>query len=188
MSKMLADEIQVVKATTIEIDPETVLLATLQYHTESNADTGKLDRSKSYYRWMARVMTKNAANDEIRKRMSDTVRLERGKWPNDNSPYYFCVDNDSTNAAIARWFETKMKKSKIVSWDMGQKILNGWKKATAKSDEGFYPNATYRIDGYKSENGDIVSLSDKATLLKHVNQNLLASFVSKSKENAEKTA
>lgn len=172
MSKMLADEIQVVKAVSMEVDPNTILIASLQYHTEENKDTGKLDRSKSMYRWTARAMTKDAIEAEVKSRMADDKRLERGTWPNEKLPYYLCIDNDSRNFAIANWFNLKLKKT--VSWEIGQKILKGWKKQTAKTAEGFYPNATYRIDGYTADNGDVIRLDDKEAILKHINQNLFA--------------
>jgi len=184
MSKMLADEIQVIKAVSMEVDSDTVLIATLQYHTEVRDDTGKLDRSKSFYRWAARAMKKNDVKDEIKARMADDKRLERGKWLDETLPFYLCIGNDSRNAAIANWLNLKLKK--IVTWDAGQKILQGWKKKTAKTAEGFYPNAAYRIDGYTAANGDIVDLNDKDAILKHINQNLFAPVRKDSR--AEKTA
>ena len=179
MSKMLADEIQVVKAVSIEVDPNTVLVASLQYHTESSPDTGKVDRSKSMYRWSGFVMTKDALKAEIQNRMSDENRLKRGKWLNEKLSYYFCIGNDSTNSTIANWLNLKMKK--IVPWEMGQKFLKGWKNKTSSTAEGFYPNAAYRIDGYVCDDGAVVSLDDKEALLKHVNQTMTAPWQSTKK-------
>lgn len=186
MANMLKDEIQVIKAVSMEVDPNTVLIVTLQYHTEAKAeDASKVDRSKSFYRWGALVMDKEHIASEIQTRMLDKNRLERGKWPNDKIPYYLCIDNDSKNSTIANWLNLKLKKT--VSWEIGQKILNGWKKKTASRPEGYVPNAKYRIDGYVCEDGFVVSLDNKEELMKHVNQSLIAPFLKTSKTDKTKT-
>lgn len=177
MAKMLKDEMSVIKSVMVEIDPDTVVLVTDQYHTEKN-DLGKVDRSKSEYRWLARVMTKAEVKKMIDWCYADENRLNRWRWPNDKSKFYV-APADSQNSKVGNWLENKLKK--IRTWDYGMKVFKGWETQTAKRQEGYNPAAAYVVDGYVADNGDIVSITDREALLKHVGQNLLAPHLMKSK-------
>lgn len=179
MAKMLKDEIQVIKAVLMEVDNDTVALVTEQYHTEEDPSTGKTDRSKSMYRWVARSWKKDDYNNMVRHLLDDSRRLERGHWPDDSLDYFLCVGNGSENSRIASFFGQKMKK--LRTWEYGQKVLQGWQNKTAKRDEGYNPGSKYVVDGYAAPDGTVYSITDKDTFLKNIGVNLIAPHVMKSK-------
>lgn len=177
---MLKDEIAILKSVMISIDDDTAVLATLQYHTEENPTTGKLDRSKSKYRWLARVFKLEDLKAKIKWCMQDENALAKFKWPDDNSPWWICAANDSNNKTIGKWLATKLKK--IKKWDDGQLLLNGWQPKTASRKEGRYNTAAkYEITGYITDAGETVSLDDKEALLKNVGKNLYHAHQTKTK-------
>ena len=108
---MLNDEIAVIKAQSLKVDDDHIMIIAEHYHTEKNA-LGKTDRSKSKYRWIARVFDVDSLKKLIDYFYSDEHRLEKGRWPNDPDPWYLCVGNDSTGAAIGKFFENKLHKTK----------------------------------------------------------------------------
>lgn len=175
---MLKDESALLKSIMLRIDDNNILLVTEQYHTEPN-EFGKTDRSKSKYRWLARVFTNDSLKTFIDTLYDDANRLNRFRWPNDPDPWYICAGNDSTNGVIARWLETKLKK--IKSWDDGLKFLDGWETATKKREAGYNLAAKYETEDYLDEDGNKVSLKDKDTLLKNVNKTLYKHHIMKSK-------
>lgn len=175
---MLNDEVAILKAQSIEIDENTILIVTQQYHTEKNAQ-GKTDRAKSKYRWLARVFTKDDLKKTIDFYYSDAQRLQKSRWPNDPDPWYLCCGNDCSGAVVGKFFENKLKKTR--SWEDGQKFLAGWQTQTANRVGAYNAGAVYPIENFKAENGDIVSLADKKALLAHVGQNLYHDHVMKSK-------
>lgn len=179
MAKMLKDEIQIIKAVLMEVDDDTVALVTEQYHTEVDETTGKTDRSKSMYRWVARAWKKDDYKDMVRRLMDDSRRLERGRWPDDKLDYFLCVGNGSENSRIASFFDQKLKK--LRTWEYGQKVLQGWQTKTAKRDEGYNPGSKYVVDGYVGPNGKKYSITDKATFLNNIGVNLIAPHLMKSK-------
>lgn len=169
MAKMHKDEITVLKSLMIEIDTDNLMLVTMQYHVEPRED-GKVDRSKSKYRWLARVMPKTEVKDIIKFCWADENRLNRWKWPNDTWPYYIYA-GESDNRTIGSWLATKL--NKIQKWEDGVKQLYGWKKKTPSHPVAEYvKKAMYVHSGYTADNGDTVDLTDKDALLKHIGQNL----------------
>lgn len=178
MAKMLRDEVQLLKGFLMEVDDDTVALVTEQYHTESNPSTGKVDRSKSFYHWVARSWKKADYDKLINWYMDDARRLQRGHWPDDKRSFYLAIGNGSENWRIGDFLRTKLKK--VLSWENGQKIMNGWKSKTAKRDEGYYPTAKYVVDGYDNGTGTALSLADKETFLKNIGCNLIAKPTMKS--------
>ena len=170
MAKMRKDEIAVLKAFMVELDPKTVMLVTYQYHSELG-DNGKCDRSKTLYRWLSRVMTKEEVQNTIEWCWKDENRLNRFRWPNDKLPYYFAAEY-SENNCVAGFFATKLKK--LISWEDGVKQMMGYKisRNKKKKPSPRNPKLSYAILGYTADNGDIVNLNDREALLKHVGQNL----------------
>ena len=166
---MLKDEVSILKSLMIRLDDNTAFVVTYQYHTERN-EYGKVDRSKSKYRWFARVFKIDNLINKIKWLCEDANRLNKFKWPNDPWPWYTCAKYPE-NYSIASWLSTKYKK--IYSWEDGQKILNGWETKTANREGGYNTSAKYEIDDYLDESGNIVSLSDKNALMKRVGQNLI---------------
>ena len=166
---MLKDEITVVKSMILSLDKDIAMLVTYQYHTEKN-EFGKVDRSKSKYRWIARVFKTEDLVKKINWMREDANRLNKFRWPNDPWPWFTSAGYPE-HWKIADWLATKLKK--IKSWEDGQKFLAGWETQTKHRPAGFNPNAKYEIDGYLDENGKEVSLSDKKALLECVGQNLI---------------
>jgi hypothetical protein len=177
-NQMLKDESSLLKSMMIRIDDNHILLVTQQYHTELN-DQGKTDRSKSKYRWLARVFTDDSLKDLIKTMYDDANRLNRFRWPNDPDPWYICVGNDSTNAIGANWLSMKLKK--LRTWEDGLKFLDGWQTETKKREAGYNLAAKYETEDYLMENGEKISLKDKDALLKCVDQNLYKPQIMKSK-------
>ena len=177
--ELKSDEMGILKGLAIKLDDTTALIVTMQYHTEKN-ERGKTDRSKSRYRWLARVQQIETINEAIKNMKSDANRLNPWKWPNDPSWDGQIVYTDSGNLAGANWLRMKMKK--LVDWDLGQKMLNGWKRTLeAKGEDPYNLKAKYDIEGYQAEDGTIVNLDDKEALLKLVGQNLVKEQQMKSK-------
>lgn len=166
---MLKDEITVVKSLMMQVDKDIAMLVTYQYHTETN-EFSKIDRSKSKYRWMARVFKTDDLVKKITSMREDANRLNKFRWPNDPWPWYICAGYPE-NWKVADWLLTKYKK--IKTWDEGQKILAGWKSSTSKRQEGFNEKAKYEIDGYLDKDGKPVSLADKQAILDHLGDNLI---------------
>ena len=177
MSSMLKDEITILKAVSIKVNDDVVLLATYQYHTEEN-EFGKNDRSKSFYRWYARVDSIENYKKLIAEWTSDEHRLEKNSWPNDNLPYRILVNKGVDKYSLAKFFATKLKKA--VDWETGIKLLNGYKHKTAKSEAHYHAGANYEIEGYDAEDGTKVNLDDKEALLRHIGQNLYHPAILKS--------
>ena len=166
---MLNDEITILKSLAISLDQDTAVLVTFQYHTETN-ESSKVDRSKSRYRYMARVFKVSDLVNKIQEMRDDANRLSKFKWPDDPWPWYICAGYPE-NWRVADWFATKLKK--IKTWEEGQKILNGYKTGTKTKMAGYNEKAKYEIDGYLDSNGSQVSLADRDALLKLVGHNLI---------------
>ena len=166
---MLKNEISVLKSIMISLDDKTAMLVTRQYHTEPN-EFGKVDRSKSRYRWMARVFKLENLIKKIQWMREDTNRLNKFKWPDDPWPWYICAGYPE-NWKVADWLMIKIKKMK--SWEDGQKVLAGWENATKNRTARYNKTAAYAVDGYLDNSGKQVSLTDKKTLLECVGQNLI---------------
>lgn len=179
MAKMLKDEIQVVKAFLMEVDDDTVALVSEHYHTEIDESTGKTDRAKSMYRWVARAWKKDEYRKMIAWYLDDSRRLERGKWPDEPLNYYFCVGNGSENWRIGNFFQTKL--NKVRPWEYGQKVLQGWQTKTDNRDEGYNPGSKYITEGYVAPDGKVYDVTDKETFLKNIGVNLVAPHLMKSK-------
>lgn len=171
---MLKDEATILKSLMIKLNDDTAMLVTYQYHSERD-EYNKVDRSKTQYRWFARIFKIEDLANKIKWLYEDANRLSKFKWPDDPWPYYITAKYPE-NYVIARWLATKLKK--IKSWEDGQKMLSGYTAKTKKHAGGYNFNAEYRIDGYKDANGQEVSLTDREALLARVGQNLMAPRIS----------
>ena len=167
---MLKDELHILKAVAIRVDDSHVMLATVQYHTEKT-DEGKYNKSKSFYRWFAKVLADKDWEAKFDYMLDDAHRLDKYKIPNDTTGLYLCCKNSTTNYDVGDWLQAKV--SRALSWEDGMKRLAGFKTKTANRAEGYNTNAAYDTVGYKAENGDLVDITDKDSLLKHVGQNLI---------------
>lgn len=179
MSRMKKDEMAILKALMVKLDNDDngyVMLVANRYHTEFG-DNGKINRDKSRYEYIAKVMKHNDWVALINECMDDSRRLETFAWENDD--WHIFVNKDSTNYAVGKWFINKLKKP--YSWDDGMKVLHGWKKGTAKRVEGFAPKDAYATSEYKALDGELISIEDKDAVLKHVGELLIHSVMMKSK-------
>lgn len=178
--ELKSDEMGILKGTAVKLDDNTVLLVTMQYHTERDPATSKLDRSKSRYRWLARVDTEANFRAMIADMKQDANRLNPWKWPNDPSWEGSIVYTDSGNLVGSRWYTMKLKK--MVDWETGLKIFNGFKpNLEAKGQDPYNAKAKYDTEAYVATDGTTVNLTDKDALLAHVGQNLVKEQVMKSK-------
>lgn len=162
---MPKDAFTILKAISFKIDEETMCIATLQYHIERDAD-GKTAREKSRYRWLARVCKIEDVKAQVAFLCDDARRLEKWKWPDDPSWDGVVMTNDCTNDRASAWLNCRLKK--LVDWEMGQKLLKGWKKA----DQDYNLNASYDTENYICEDGSKISLTDKEALKKQVGKNM----------------
>lgn len=166
---MLKDETTILKGMMMQLNEEAAVLVTLQYHTERN-EFSKVDRSKSKYRWFARIFKLEDLKKKIAWLLDDANRLNKFKWPNDPWPWYVSATYPE-NYKIASFLATKLKKMK--SWEDGQKQLDGWQTGTKKRIADYNPTAKYATEGYQDESGNLVSLKDKDKLISLVGQNLI---------------
>ena len=167
---MLKDEIAILKSVMMKLDDTTAMVVVRQYHTEPN-EYGKVDRSKSKYRWIARIFKIEDLAKAIQALREDSNRLNKFRWPDDPWPWYTSAGYPE-NWKIAEWLMTKLKKLK--SWEDGQKALAGWENATrSRKVAGYNNNAKYEVDGYLDSTGKQVSLADKNALLGYIGQNLI---------------
>lgn len=171
---MLNDEIINLKSLMVNIEGDINLIVCLQYHTErlpgGDNSSGKFDRSKSMYRWIARVTTRQAIEDCINNLYKEENMNEKFKWPDEPDGYYLNCKY-SRAYEVASWLETKLKK--IKSWKDGLKVFAGYESKTKNRKGGINEKAKYKTEGYAAPDGTIVSLTDKDELLKHVGQNLI---------------
>lgn len=169
---MLNDEITVLKSMIIQLDQNISMLVTYQYHTETN-ESSKVDRSKSRYRYMARVFKTEDLVKKIAWLREDKNRMSKFKWPDDPWPWFISAGYPE-NWKVADWLATKLKK--IKTWEDGQKALAGYKTGTKTKLAGYNEKAKYEIDEYLDNEGNKVSLTDKAALVKLVGKNLIKIF------------
>lgn len=174
MSNMKPDEMSILKCVSMKLDDNTAMLVTLQYHVEKN-DAGKNDRAKSRYRYLVRINTIDAIKNAIADFKKDENKNNKWMWPNDPSWDGCICTKDSINAVAAEWL--RMKLHKLVDFDTGIKLLNGWKKTKNE----YNVKAKYDITGYTTEAGETIDLTDKDALLKLVGQNLVKEVVLKTK-------
>ena len=74
--------------------------------------------------------------------------------------------NDSSNDKASAWLNCRLKK--LVDWEQGQRLLKGWKNI----DQDFSRAAEYDTEGYQTEDGQTISLTDREALKKQLNKNL----------------
>lgn len=164
------DEITLLKSHMIDLGDGLAVLVAYQYHVEKTEHLTK-DSSKSIYRYIARVDSLENFKKDAATMLSNERRLEQSfYWPDDPMPYKFVANKGTDNYSIGTWLNTKIKK--LRSWDLGQKILKGWKNETKSHPEEYDPKAAYEIDGYVDAEGNTYSLTDLEALKKLVGKNI----------------
>lgn len=162
---MKSDEMVILKAVSFKLDDEKMCIVTYQYHVERGPDD-KVLRAKSRYRWLARVLNIADARAKVAWYCDDSRRLEKWYWPNDPSWDGCIALNDSSNDKASAWLNCRLKK--LVDWEQGQKLLKGWKNI----DQDFSRAAEYDTEGYQTEDGQTISLTDREALKNQLNKNL----------------
>ena len=155
----------ILKAISFKLDDELMCIATLQYHIEKDKDDKTL-RAKSRYRWLARVCKIEDVKAKVAYLCDDARRLEPWIWPNDPSWDGVVMTNEPINDRASAWLNCRLKK--LVDWEMGQKLLRGWKKA----DQDYNLNAAYDTEDYTCEDGSKISLTDREALKAQLNKNM----------------
>ena len=164
------DEITLLKSQAIDLGDNLALLITYQYHIEKT-DQGKNDSSKSIYRYIARVDSLDNFKKNVMDMMSDENRLKQSfYWPDDPLPYKLVANKGTDNYSVGKWLGTKIKK--LRTWEIGQKILQGWKNKTVSHPEEYDKKAAYEVDGYVDAEGNTYSLTDLESLKKLVGKNI----------------
>ena len=177
---MRSDEMAVLKAVTIKLSDDVVVVCIERYHTETydKSSIMQRDRSKHKYQWIARVQKISEIKKKIEELKTGEHAMDGYHWPDDPGWDGIMLFNKSTtNKAAAGWLEHRLKK--IVDWDLGLKILDGWKTG-GKKGNSYVPTAKYETEEYVAADGAVVSIKDKDTLLKYVGQNLFKQMVMKS--------
>ena len=177
---MFVDEMEILRAASAKLDPETVFVMTYQYHTEKDPDdpNGKKKlRAKSRYRMLGRIEKLQDLEAKMAELRRDENRLSPWKWPDDPSwDGKILYAKDASSAGRSNWIRLKINKA--LSWDNMLLLRQGCKKDTDKKSRTFgqyvvmTPGAAYDTKGYTCSNGDVIDIDDKEALLAHVGQNV----------------
>ena len=155
------DVMAILKATSVKLDNDTLMILSFMYHTEATAGENgrmKTDRSKSQYRYEGRIVKIADLQNEITE--MEAKPTEAWKWPN-LIDWRCSYDEDATNARGAKWLKARIKKA--VDWPTGEKILNGWKASKNDySDSRKYDLAEYVSDVNPNEKFNITLESMQA--------------------------
>ena len=163
------NEVTILKAQSVKLDNDTVLVLTYMYHT-ADKEARKAGTDKSFYRYEGRIAKLADLKTEIHDLMQDAVALKPYVWPTKSkswNPAWFLGYHGSqtTNKEAAKWL--RRQTSKLMSWpDFLDLAKNGVKK-TAKGIKS-YPSARYDLTDYDLEDGTKLSLdtTDPASIAK----------------------
>lgn len=113
---MKENEMEIIRAVSVDLGDGLMFVLSYQYHTELNPTTGRNDRTKSRYRMIGRVDTKENFDKLYLETRKDENRLNPWKWPDDPSwTGSILYMNDATNAGFSNWL--RLKTMKAVGWD-----------------------------------------------------------------------
>ena len=156
------NEMAILKAVSVNLDPDTVMVLTLMYHTELQSgptaivnSKGKtpIDRSKSQYRYEGFI----AKKADLEAKIADAKANPQDPWlwPNLKD---FCIMGTpvSSRKDEAHWLNLKLKKA--VDWPTAQKILDGWKKST----NDFKDSRKYDKTGYTTDTNQALDITLEA--------------------------
>lgn len=184
---MKENEMEIIRAVSVDLGDGLMFVLSYQYHTELNPTTGRNDRTKSRYRMIGRVDTKENFDKLYLETRKDENRLNPWKWPDDPSwTGSILYMNDATNAGFSNWL--RLKTMKAVGWDEYSHIVRGFKKDPKKALENkkrknklpvdeiysaYNASAVYETEGYTCSDGSIVSILDRDALKTKAGQNLV---------------
>lgn len=161
------NEIAILKAASVKLDDETMMLLTYMYHTPEKE--ARKSGEKSFYRYEGRVMKIADFKAEIAELKSDERSLQPWVWPTKSEwwkPEYFLgYDAENNNAKAAKWYQLRI--NKMVDWPTFLKMAKEGIKMTAKGPKT-YPSARYDLDSYVTEDGESLNIDSPETMLKLV--------------------
>ena len=187
---MKPDEMEIVRAVSVDLGGGLVFALTYQYHTEKDpADPSgrRNDRSKSRYRMLGRV----EKVDDLEKKAAELHLLENRtgpwEWPDDPSwKGRILYMKDSSKEGRSNWIRLKLRKA--VSPEEALRIFAGYKKYAKKAAEArrkggkkpapedlytvFSRNAVYDVHGYACSDGTTLDVTDFDALRAKVGQNV----------------
>lgn len=180
MAIIKPDEMALLKATSIKLNNDVVALVTYQYHTEKN-EFGKVDHSKSKYRYMVVIDTIANFKALAQKLTSDEYALGRFQWPGDFEKWFFYYGHGRAEE-VGNWLSKQIRKAN--SWDKAQKILEGWTFTASNKDGKFFPNSKYLTDNYVNSLGEAISITNHEEMLKHIGETFIRNKGEESKKKA----
>lgn len=183
---MKNDEFEIIRAVSVDLGDGKMFVLSYQYHTELG-ENGKNDRSKSRYRMIGRIETKQTWETMLAENFKPENRMNSWKWPDDPSwNGSILYMKDATNAGFSNWIRLKIMK--CVDWDVYLRLVAGYKKDVdgfrkAKKDgrklttdeiySVFNPGAVYETEGYSCTDGTTVDVTDRESLKSKVGQTLV---------------
>ena len=169
MAIIKPDEMTLLKSTSFKLNDDVVALLMYQYHTERN-EFGKVDHSKSKYRYLLVIDTIANFKALAQRLLSDECRMERFQWPNDYEKWYLYYGHGRTEE-IGNWLNKQMKRAN--AWEKGQKVLEGWSFTATNPEGSFSPTSMYHTDNYVNAKGETISITDLDTMLKHIGETFI---------------
>lgn len=99
--------------------------------------------------------------------------------PLDKSKWFVCFGSQNAASCLADHLDVKLKKT--MTWEAGMKKLDGWQTETPKRRACINPAAKWEDSGYLAPDGEEVCLRDRDALIKHFNEPLVKTVLSKTK-------
>jgi len=157
------NEVAISKACSVKLDPETIAIVSLMYHT---ADHKAYPEDHSWYQYEARIAKIADIEAEIKSMKSLDNRLKKWKWPNPTWPaeHFMGYDEANEQGKGARWLQMKLKKA--MEWPQYLKLVNEGIKKLGTGKEKRYAGAQYETTGYVSDDGQKdLTIIDREKLL-----------------------
>ena len=177
---MQKDEIEILRAVSARLDPDTLFVMTYQYHTEkdpTDPHNRRTIKNVSRYRFLGRVEKIGDLEAKMAEFRKTENRMNPWKWPDDPSwDGKILYSKNSSNMTRSNWIRLKI--SKALDWNDALLALNGFKRDTDPDSKTFRqfvirnPSSAFDLKGYTCTNGDIIDLDDKDALLAHSGQNI----------------
>ena len=186
---MHKDEMEIIRAISVDLGENLVFCLSYQYHTEkdpNDPEGQRNDKSKSRYRMLGRVDTVENIEKAIQELHRDQNRVNPWKWPDDPSwEGRILYMKDSTNEGYSNWLRLKLRK-KITPAEAAR-VFAGYKKDTKTAAEAkrkgakprpeelysvFVKNAVYETEGYTCTDGTVLDITDFEALKTKKGQNV----------------
>lgn len=177
---MMKNEMEILRAVSAKLDPETLFVVTYQYHTEkdpSDPEGKRTCKEKSRYRMLGRIEKIKDLEAKMIELGRDENRLKPWKWPDDPSwDGKILYAKDASAAGRSNWIRLKIRKA--ISWENLLLSMQGYKKDTDKNSPDFgkftvrNPSSACSTKGWTCSNGDVIDIDDKQALLAHTGQNV----------------